>query len=89
MQKLDHWKYQVHYDIRGAQEEGVTSHPQVDMLHILDMSGAKFRILESEPVSIADCWLFLIKADTPWLGKHFPSYVTHQGVGNDKEGLYK
>jgi len=33
MPKL-HWKYQLHYDIRGAQESHVYLHPQEDMIKI-------------------------------------------------------
>ena len=57
-------KYCVYYirlDMRGAYEDGKTEHPQVELKKLQEQLG--FNVLYSEPVSIADCWLFLIESD--------------------------
>jgi len=85
--KLTHWKYYLHYDIIGAQMIGINEHPQKDMIDIAKALDCK--ILSAEPVSIGDCWLFLIRSDTPWLASKLPSYITHQGFPNSLEGKFE
>lgn len=90
--KLTHWKYQLHYDMIGADMSGKINHPQVVMKEFIEsmkIDNIEIKILEAEPVSIGDCWLFLIKCSTPWLTSKLPSYITHQGLGNDKEGIFE
>lgn len=90
--KLTNWKYQLHFDLRGAYEAGAKDHPQIEMKKFIEkMKEEKIivEILDQEAVSIGDCWLFLVKCSTPWLGKRLPEYITHQGFGNDQEGIYE
>lgn len=86
-----HWKYQLYFSMIGAYDAGAKEHPQAEMKRFIEkmkVEGVNIEILESEPVSIADCWLFLVKCSSPWLGGSLPSYITHQGLGSDKEGKY-
>jgi hypothetical protein len=89
---LTHWKYQLCFDMIDAYESGVKEHPQIEMkkfINSMQEEHIKIEILEYEPVPIGDCWLFLVKCSTPWLSRKLPSYISHQGFGNDKEGKYK
>lgn len=88
---LNHWKYQLYFDMTGAQKVGAKQHPQVEMnefIELMSKENIDIEILESKPIPTGDCWLFLIKCSTPWLGKHLPSYIVHQGLGNNREGKY-
>jgi len=90
--KLTHWKYQLYYDMISAYNIGVKEHPQEVIQKFIEQmknENVSIEILESEAVSIADCWLFLVKCSTPWLTSKLPEYIKHQGLGNDKEGKYK
>jgi len=77
----------------GAYESGQIEHPQIVMNKFIRLmkedKHIEIEVLEHEAVPIGDCWLFLIKCSTPWLDKNLPSFISHQGLGNDKEGKYK
>lgn len=90
--KLYHWKYQLYFGMREAYEAGENDHPQLvfkKFIEEMKKENIEIQVLSAEGIPIGDCWLFLIKCDTPWLGKRLPSYLFHQGFGNDKEGLYE
>lgn len=77
-------KYCIYYlrlDMIEAYESGNKNHPQVEMNKLANE--LSFTILSSEPVSIGDCWLFLVESDDVWLTKKFPSWITHLGLPRD------
>ena len=74
--------YYIRFDMRGAYEDGKTEHPQVELKKLQEQLG--FNVLYSEPVSIADCWLFLIESDDAWLTKKFPSWIDVLGLPREK-----
>lgn len=77
-------KYCIYYfrlDMRGASEAGKNKHPQLEMMDLGEE--LKFNILESEPVSISDCWLFLVESDDVWLVKKLPNWITYLGLPRD------
>jgi hypothetical protein len=74
------YRYQLHYDMYKS-----SLHPHKHMLELAKELG--FEILKAEPVSIADCWIFLIESETPWLTKKFPDCITVQGYPSYKTDL--
>lgn len=77
-------KYCIYYlrlDMIGASENGNNEHPQVEMDKLA--KELKFTVLESEPVSIGHCWLFLVESDDAWLVKKLPSWITYLGLPRD------
>lgn len=81
------WRYFLHFDLIGADEGGATNHPQEEMSKLA--RELNFKILYSEPVPVGDCWLFLIEANTPWLGNKLPKWIAHQGYPSDMEEVLR
>lgn len=53
------------YDMIGAYYDGVKEHPQVQMKNL------GYKVIESEPVPIGDCWWFRVENSI----KNTPSYL--------------
>ena len=53
------------YDLIGAHYAGVKEHPQIDMKNL------GYKVVKSEPVSIADCWWFRVENEI----KNTPDYL--------------
>jgi hypothetical protein len=65
--------YFVRYDLIGADlEHNIHKHPQKQM-RILEEE-LNFKVIGSEPVSIADCWMFWLESDNENL--ELPDYIT-------------
>lgn len=77
-------KYCVYYlrlDMFGASSAGKTRHPQLEMADL--GKSLNFNILESEPITIGDCWLFLVESDDVFMVKKLPSWVDCLGLPRD------
>lgn len=57
------------YDVIGAHYDGVSEHPQRQMKNL------GYKIIKSEPVSIADCWWFRVENEID----NIPSYLYQMG----------
>ena len=64
------YKYYINYNVIQASKNGKTKHPQEEMKDLADQLGCE--ITHCSPVIIADCWLFRLKANNPWLVQAFP-----------------
>ena len=75
------YRYQLHYSLYNE----LGKHPHE---HMIELSKEfNFKILKKEPVSIADCWIFVIETDDPWLTKKFPDCITVQGYPSYEKDL--
>lgn len=63
---MKHYKY----DLIGASlDAGVKEHPQIDMRNL------GYKVIKSEPVSVADCWWFRVENEID----DTPSYLSPMG----------
>jgi hypothetical protein len=78
------WIYQLHYNMINRLTG--KKHPQIVMNKLitdLKQKGISIEIIYSESVSIADCWIFIVEASTPWLADKLPPFITMQGINLD------
>jgi len=66
------YRCQFHYSMYES-----ARHPHEHMLELAKEFG--FKLLHAEPVSIADCWIFIIESEDPWVFKKLPNCLTVQG----------
>lgn len=75
-------KTKLRYDIIGC---GPIDHPQKVMEKIAKIHN--FKVIKSEPISVADCWIFTIEYEKKLSYLPLPCYVEEVKTDSDDAGL--